>query len=135
MLTNIKLTSPILEANENKKRTRKKAAEKCVWTFRHKKKLRKKPKESWTGKREECKRKKDLAEGLRWIDVKGAACVASWCRHRLKSFCCDYWWVFVKMGQSRPFFVYFPYFLDTITVIQIEKSMVCLGFEPGAAVW
>ena len=27
------------------------------------------------------------------------------------------------MGQSRPLFVYFRYFLDTISVIQIEKSV------------
>ena len=28
---------------------------------------------------------------------------------------------FKKMGQSRPLFVYFCYFLDTISIIQIEK--------------
>ena len=28
-----------------------------------------------------------------------------------------------KMGQSRPLFVYFRYFLDTISIIQIEKSI------------
>ena len=27
------------------------------------------------------------------------------------------------MGQSRPLFVYFHYFLDTISIIQIEKSV------------
>ena len=27
------------------------------------------------------------------------------------------------MGQSRPLFVYFHYFLDTISIIQIEKSL------------
>ena len=27
------------------------------------------------------------------------------------------------MGQSRPLFVYFCYFLDTISIIQIEKSI------------
>ena len=27
------------------------------------------------------------------------------------------------MGQSRPLFVYFHYFLDTISIIQIEKSI------------
>ena len=27
------------------------------------------------------------------------------------------------MGQSRPLFVYFCYFLDTISIIQIEKSV------------
>ena len=27
------------------------------------------------------------------------------------------------MGQSRPLFVYFRYFLDTISIIQIEKSV------------
>ena len=27
-----------------------------------------------------------------------------------------------KMGQSRPLFGYFRYFLDTISIIQIEKS-------------
>ena len=42
---------------------------------------------------------------------------------------------FLKMGQSRPLFVYFHSFLVTIS-IQIEKAqMVCLGFEPGAAGW
>ena len=30
---------------------------------------------------------------------------------------------FKKMGQSRPLFVYFRYFLDTISIIQIEKSI------------
>ena len=31
---------------------------------------------------------------------------------------------FLKMGQSRPlFFVYFRYFFDTISIIQIEKSV------------
>ena len=30
---------------------------------------------------------------------------------------------FLKMGQSRPLFVYFRYFLDTISIIQIEKSI------------
>ena len=40
---------------------------------------------------------------------------------------------FLKMGQSRPLFVYICSFLVTIS-IQIEKTkMVCLGFEPGAA--
>ena len=28
-----------------------------------------------------------------------------------------------KMGQSRPLFVYFCHFLDTISIIQIEKSV------------
>ena len=28
-----------------------------------------------------------------------------------------------KMGQSRPLFVYFRYFLETISLIQIEKSV------------
>ena len=42
---------------------------------------------------------------------------------------------FLKMGQSRPLFVYFRSFLITIS-IQIEEAyMVCLGFEPGAAGW
>ena len=27
------------------------------------------------------------------------------------------------MGQSRPLFAYFCYFLDTISIIQIEKSV------------
>ena len=27
------------------------------------------------------------------------------------------------MGQSRPLFVYFRYFFDTISIIQIEKSL------------
>ena len=32
--------------------------------------------------------------------------------------------LFLKnMGQSRPLFVYFRYFLDTISIIQIEKSI------------
>ena len=30
---------------------------------------------------------------------------------------------FLKMGQSRHLFVYFSYFLDTISIIQIEKSI------------
>ena len=30
---------------------------------------------------------------------------------------------FLKMGQSRPLFVYFSYFLNTISIIQIEKSV------------
>ena len=30
---------------------------------------------------------------------------------------------FKKMGQSRPLFVCFCYFLDTISIIQIEKSL------------
>ena len=30
---------------------------------------------------------------------------------------------FKKMGQSRPLFVYFCYLLDTISIIQIEKSV------------
>ena len=30
---------------------------------------------------------------------------------------------FFKMGQSRPLFVYFCYFLDTISIIQIEKNI------------
>ena len=30
---------------------------------------------------------------------------------------------FKKMGQSRPLFVYFRYFLITISIIQIEKSI------------
>ena len=31
--------------------------------------------------------------------------------------------MFLKMGQSRPLFVYFRYFLDAISIIQIEKSI------------
>ena len=31
--------------------------------------------------------------------------------------------LFLKMGQSRPLFVYFCYFHDTISIIQIEKSV------------
>ena len=39
-----------------------------------------------------------------------------------------------KMGQSRPLFVYFRYFLITISII--EKSIDgVLGIEPGAAEW
>ena len=30
---------------------------------------------------------------------------------------------FFKMGQSRPLFVYFPPFLITISIIQIEKGV------------
>ena len=30
---------------------------------------------------------------------------------------------FKKMGQSRPLFVYYLYFLDTISITQIEKSV------------
>ena len=30
---------------------------------------------------------------------------------------------FLKMGQSWPLFVYFCYFLDTISIIEIEKSV------------
>ena len=41
----------------------------------------------------------------------------------------------LKTGQSRPLFVYFRSFLITISIIQIENSMVCLGFEPRAAEW
>ena len=39
--------------------------------------------------------------------------------------CLDASWslVFFKMGQSRPLFVYFCYFLDSISIIQIEKSV------------
>ena len=34
------------------------------------------------------------------------------------------------MGQSRPLFVYFRYFFDTISIIQIEKSVVgVLGIQ------
>ena len=36
---------------------------------------------------------------------------------------------FLKMGQSRPLFVDFRPFL----IIQIEKNVDFLGFEPGAA--
>ena len=36
--------------------------------------------------------------------------------------CCTYLYS-IKMGQSRPLFVYFHYFLDTISIIQIEKSV------------
>ena len=44
--------------------------------------------------------------------------------------------VVLKMGQSRPLFVYFCIFLITMSTIQIEKAeMVCLGFEPAAAGW
>ena len=31
--------------------------------------------------------------------------------------------IFLKMGQSRPLFVYLRHFLDTISIIQIEKSI------------
>ena len=31
--------------------------------------------------------------------------------------------IFFKMGQSLPLFVYFRYFLDTFSIIQIEKSV------------
>ena len=31
--------------------------------------------------------------------------------------------MFKKMGQSRPLFVHFRYFLNTISIIQIEKSV------------
>ena len=30
---------------------------------------------------------------------------------------------FINLGQSRPLFVYFCYFLDTISILQIEKSV------------
>ena len=43
---------------------------------------------------------------------------------------------FLKMGQSRPLFVYCRPFLITISIIKIEKAqMVCLGFEPMDAGW
>ena len=43
---------------------------------------------------------------------------------------------FLKMGQSRPLFVYFCPLLITISIIQIEKAyMVCLVFETAAAGW
>ena len=32
-------------------------------------------------------------------------------------------YIFLKMGQSRPLFVYFRYFLITISITQIEKSI------------
>ena len=37
------------------------------------------------------------------------------------------------MGQSRPLFVYFYYFLDTISIIKIEKSVdgVLDDLNPG----
>ena len=35
------------------------------------------------------------------------------------------------MGQSRPLFVYFRYFLDTISIIQIEKSIDGVLGNPG----
>ena len=31
--------------------------------------------------------------------------------------------IFFKLGQSRPLFVYFRHFLDTFSIIQIEKSI------------
>ena len=34
-----------------------------------------------------------------------------------------FFFFFVKMDQSWPLFVYFRYFLDTISIIQIEKSI------------
>ena len=37
--------------------------------------------------------------------------------------------IFLKMGQSRPLFVYFCYFLDAISIIQIEKGKN--GVNPG----
>ena len=37
----------------------------------------------------------------------------------------------LKMGQSRPLFVYFRYFLDTISIIQIEKSIDGVLGNPG----
>ena len=40
---------------------------------------------------------------------------------------------FLKMGQSRPLFVYFRPILNTIPIIQIEKG--CFGFEPTATGW
>ena len=43
---------------------------------------------------------------------------------------------FKKMGQSRSLFAYFRYFLDTISIIQIKKSIDgVLGSKPGAAGW
>ena len=33
------------------------------------------------------------------------------------------WFFLKKIGQSRPLFVYFCHFLDTISIIQIEKSV------------
>ena len=42
------------------------------------------------------------------------------CLHLLK--CDTFLYLLFLMGQSRPLFVYFRYFLDTISIIQIEKS-------------
>ena len=40
------------------------------------------------------------------------------------------------MGQSRPLFVYYRYLLDTISIIQIEKSVDgVLGIRTRAAGW
>ena len=40
------------------------------------------------------------------------------------------------MGQSRPLFVYFRHFHDTISIIQIEKSVDgVLGIRTQAAGW
>ena len=38
---------------------------------------------------------------------------------------------FFKMDQSWPLFVYFGYFLDTISIIQIEKSIDGVLGNPG----
>ena len=49
---------------------------------------------------------------------------------------------FIKMGQSRPLFVYFRHFLDTISIIQIEKKRRCrtrgsrmVGAEETTELW
>ena len=46
---------------------------------------------------------------------------------------------FLNMGQTRPLFVYFCLFLNTITnIIQnltIKAYMVCLGLEPWTTEW
>ena len=45
-------------------------------------------------------------------------------------------YIFLKMGQSRPLFVYFHLFYMTqIKYKSIKAYMVCLGLEPGAAEW
>ena len=47
--------------------------------------------------------------------------------------------IFLNMGQCRPLFRLFSSFSYSninFSTMQIEKVwMVCLGFEPGAAVW
>ena len=43
------------------------------------------------------------------------------------------------MGKTRPLFVYFRSFLNTMTIVvqnlTAKAKMVCLGFEPGTAEW